>query len=436
MKPREHVRTGQVPFPFHGKRLDEVIDMSKPIVQLAKAIDWKRVLRDCSEFYTKGRGHPPLNIQKMVAFQIYKYMNDLSDEKACEEYEHNFYLQYFCGEEYIQKDITFHRTSVTRFRQRVWSKSDLLVKESIEVAKRLKFIKDSDLRHISTDTTAAENNIKYPTDGELNYKILQELVALAREGGVPLKRTYRRLAKRAYTLQRRFWHKKSKSKKIEVKEENKAKALEQLDVLKGYLKNIIGEIEGIVERDAELLPLFEGKLSLAERIRTQKHGDGQPYIYSTHMPYTLCIIKGKLHKKYEFGLVAAIATTLKPAKCGHLILGIMVFESRPYDGHTLDVFLPHVEKMTGVPISDVVGDAAYRKNNADPRYNVFAAKDKKHPCTKKQLFQRSSIEAVISHAKNHYRMRVNYLWHMHGAVANVNLAAAGLNFRRIYKMLC
>jgi len=57
-----------------------------------------------------------------------------------------------------------------------------------------------------------------------------------------------------------------------------------------------------------------------------------------HAPEVECISKGKSHKRYEFGVKASIATTLK--EC--FVVGARSFPGRPYDGHTLSSQLEQV----------------------------------------------------------------------------------------------
>jgi len=52
------------------------------------------------------------------ASPILKHSYDLSDEGLCERWVENPYFQYFCGEEFFQHRLAFHRSSLTRWRAR------------------------------------------------------------------------------------------------------------------------------------------------------------------------------------------------------------------------------------------------------------------------------------------------------------------------------
>jgi Transposase domain (DUF772) len=54
----------------------------------------------------------------MAGLHILKYSENLSDERLCEAYLENPYIQYFCGEEFFQHTLPFDRSSLTRWRQR------------------------------------------------------------------------------------------------------------------------------------------------------------------------------------------------------------------------------------------------------------------------------------------------------------------------------
>ncbi|GAU86865.1 mobile element protein [Bosea sp. BIWAKO-01] len=42
-----------------------------------------------------------------------------SDEALCERWVQNPYFQFYCGEEFFQHELTFERSSLTRWRQRI-----------------------------------------------------------------------------------------------------------------------------------------------------------------------------------------------------------------------------------------------------------------------------------------------------------------------------
>ena len=68
----------------------------------------------------------------MAGLAILKHMHDLSDEALCERWVENPYFQLFCGEEFFQHKLTFDRSSLTRWRQRMGEeKLVALIQESL-----------------------------------------------------------------------------------------------------------------------------------------------------------------------------------------------------------------------------------------------------------------------------------------------------------------
>ena len=111
----------------------------------------------------------------------------------------------------------------------------------------------------------------------------------------------------------------------------------------------------------------------------------------------------------------------------------------PYDGHTLATVIPDMEALVGNTIARVLADKGYRGHDAPPNYKfrVFLSGQKRGvtPAIKRELRRRSAVEPVIGHLKAEHRMGRNYLWFRRGDAANVILAAAGYNFRRLIRWL-
>ena len=55
----------------------------------------------------------------MAGLAILKHAYDFSDEAPCERWVENPYFQYFCGQEFFQHRLTFDRSSLTHWRQRM-----------------------------------------------------------------------------------------------------------------------------------------------------------------------------------------------------------------------------------------------------------------------------------------------------------------------------
>jgi transposase, IS5 family len=78
-----------------------------------------------------------------------------------------------------------------------------LVQESLSVSHKTGALATPDLERVVVDTTVQPKAIAHPTDARLCHRALQKLVELAR---VPLRQSYRRLAKRAAIMVGRYTH--------------------------------------------------------------------------------------------------------------------------------------------------------------------------------------------------------------------------------------
>lgn len=187
---------------------------------------------------------------------------------------------------------------------------------------------------------------------------------------------------------------------------------------------------------------------LAGRVRTQNKNLrpilGQPpgadlRVFSLHAPEVACIGKGKAHKPYEFGVKASVATTLKRSKGGQFIVHARTLLGKPYDGHTLGVIIPEIERLIGATLQRVIADRGYRGHNAPltHRFKVYISGQKRRvtESIKRELRRRAAVEPVIGHTKAEHRMGRNYLAHATGDAINAVLAAAGHNFRRLLAWL-
>ncbi len=74
----------------------------------------------------------------------------------------------------------------------------------------------------------------------------------------------------------------------------------------------------------------------------QQKRNSKNKIYSLHEPNTVCISKGKEHKKFEFGNKASFIYTQNTG----VIIGAMGFRNE-FDGHTLEPALEQAERMVG-----------------------------------------------------------------------------------------
>jgi len=432
MRPRERRDSGQND--LFRARLDQIVDMNHALARLGRAIDWRFLEERCGAAYTDVPGHPPLPTRLMAGLCILKSMHDLSDEALCERWVENPYYQLFCGEEFFRHALTFDRSSMTRWRQRMGDeKLNALLQESLATAVRTGAAKPADFTKAIVDTTVQPKAVTYPTDAKLMQRARERLVRLSQKLGIALRQSYARVGKIALIKYQRYAHAK------QFKRAGKA-----LRTLKTYLGRVMRDIVRKAKDDPELEAATANELMLARRVhagnRNLNRVKGQPKdadlrVFSMHAPEVECIGKGKAHKPYEFGVKVSVATTLNRSKGGQFVTHIQALPGKPYDGHTLATVIPAIEAQVGATLSRIILDAGYKGHNAPPshRFKVYTAGQKRGLTEqiKREMRRRSAVEPVIGHLKDDHRMGRNHLAHSQGDAANAVLAAIGYNFRRI-----
>ena len=427
MKPRERRETGEQD--LFRSRLDQIINMNHALVRLAKTVSWETIEARCGEVYSDGPGMPPLPTRLMAGLSILKHTFDLSDEELCARWIENPYFQFFCGETFFQHELTFDRSSLTRWRQRMGEERiAVLLQESLVVAVKTGAMAPEDTRRVIVDTTVQPKNVMFPTDAKLLNRAREKLVALAKRAGLDLRQSYVRVGKFALIRHQRYAHAK------QFKRANKC-----LRTLKTYLGRTIRDIARQIAGEDDLQDIFRRCLYLAERVLSQRQNQRGKKIYSLHAPEVECIGKGKAHAPYEFGVKVSVATTLQRSKGGQFALHAKALPGNPYDGHTLAEIIPDMEKSIGNGIDRILADAGYRGHNAplSHKFKVFTSGQKRRmtPAIKREMKRRAAVEPVIGHIKNEHRMNRNYLAGTPGDAINAILAAAGYNFSLLLKWL-
>ena len=85
-------------------------------------------------------------------------------------------------------------------------KLEILLKQTLEVARRRKFLNPSDLDQVNVDTTVQPKAIAFPTDTRLYYKIIRILGRLAKKAGLEVRQSYVRKSKQLLIMQNRYAH--------------------------------------------------------------------------------------------------------------------------------------------------------------------------------------------------------------------------------------
>src|SRR5579862_1941440 len=239
--------------------LDQIIDMSHPLVRLAGEIDWSFLDGRFASVCAAGDGRPPLPTRLVAGLFILKHMHSLSDEALCARWLENPYYQFFCGELSFCHRLPFDRSSLTHWRQRLGEEQlAALLQESLSVAHKTEALATRDLERVVVDTTVQPKAIAHPTDARLCHRALEKLVELARRHGIKLRQSYRRVAKRAAIMVGRYTH-----------AHQFKRARRQLKFLRTRLGRIIRDIRRKIDGNAALEARFGPLLDLAQRVRTQ-----------------------------------------------------------------------------------------------------------------------------------------------------------------------
>lgn len=398
--------------------LDQIINMSHPLVILSRQLDWESLERTLGKLYVPHQGRPGLPTRLMVGLHYLKYAFDHSDESAVATFLENPYWQYFCGLEYFVHDLPLDPSSMTRWRQRL-SKSDseALLKETIQTALEMKVMKPKEVDEVNVDTTVQEKAVSYPTDARNYNKGRKLLVTIAHKRGITLRQSYARVGEEAFRRHARYAH---------------ARQMKRASQATRQLRNYLGRVMRELERNTDKLTEREkGILSLVKRLYEQKRTDKNK-VYSLHAPEVECIAKGKAHKKYEFGCKVSLVST----NGTNWIVGAGACHGRPYDGHTLLEALEQVKRLTGLESKEAYCDKGYRlKKGEHPgncRLYLPGGRGRSHS-EKKRMKRRNAIEPIIGHLKSDHRLRRNYLKGLMGDERNVILSACGFNIRKLLR---
>jgi transposase, IS5 family len=412
--------------------LEAIIDLGHPLVRLAREIDWQFLDGRFAGVCAAGAGQPGLPPRLVAGLLILKHMHDLSDEALCARWLENPYYQFFCGELSFCHRLPFDRSSLTHWRQRL-GEAELvaLLQESLSVAHKTGALATKDLERVVVDTTVQPKAIAHPTDARLCHRALEKLVDLARRNQVPLRQSYRRVAKRAAIMVGRYTH------AHQFKRAGRA-----LKFLRIRLGRVIRDIRRKIVGDERLTERFAELLALAHRVRFQDHRQRGHKVYALHAPEVECIGKGKARAPYEFGCKVSIATSATRPKGGQFVLHAKALHGNPFDGHTLGPVIADLEKLTGVETRRIHVDKGYRGHNHKEKFRVWITGQVRRVTRpiRREMKRRAAVEPVIGHTKAEHRMGRNYLKGRDGDRSNAVLAAAGYNFslllRWLARLLC
>lgn len=400
--------------------LDTIIDLGHPLVRLAREVDWAFIAQRFASVCASGPGQPPLPTRLVAGLLILKHMHSLSDEALCARWIENPYYQHFCGEAVFRHELPFDRSSLTRWRQRLGEDQLVaLIQESLAVAHKTGALATRDLERVAVDTTVQPKAIAHPTDARLMHRAIEKLVALAGQEGVPLRQSYRRVAKRAAIMVGRYVH-----------AHQFKRARRALKFLRTRLGRLVRDIRRKIDGNPALEARFATLLDLAAKVRHQDQRQRGPKVYSLHAPEVECIGKGKARAPYEFGCKVSVTTPVTKPKGGQFVLHAQALHGNPFDGHTLGPVVAALQALTGVEVRRIHVDKGYRGHNYPNRFRVWISGQARRvtKAIRREMKRRAAVEPVIGHLKAEHRMDRNYLKGRAGDRTNAVLAAAGYNF--------
>ena len=206
------------------------------------------------------------------------------------------------------------------------------------------------------------------------------------------------------------------------------------------LKTIAGRLLRELKRSLseKKIAQYKEELNLYWKVLNQKRTD-KDKIYSLHKPFTACIAKGKVHKKYEFGSKIGLTTTFKSL----IITSIKSFWGNPHDSKTIEPLLNQMESNLNHTPEEIVydrgGKGQKQINNttiSTPDYRPLKRDTEYQKSKKRKKFRRrAAIEPVIGHLKTDFRLNQNYLWGEDSPQINAFLAATGWNLKKMMKQL-
>jgi transposase, IS5 family len=411
---RKQNHTSQVQL-FNG--LGEQLNQKHPLYILSNKINWAHFDNLFEPLYSEKMGAPAKPIRLMVSLLILKFVRNLSDESVVEHWSENIYYQYFSGVQFFQPKEPCSSTELVVFRNRIGEPGmEEIFKESIRVNENEN---DGDFgKTISVDTTVQEKNITYPTDDKLHKKIIQKCISIAEKEGLVLHQTYSKELKKLSTLQR--FKKRKNGFKI-ARKANKR------------VKTIAGRLVRDLERKlyTQSITDYTEELEICHKVIAQKRG-GSNKVYSLHEPEVKCYAKGKDHKKFEFGSKVSIAL----CQDSGIILSAVNFTETIHDSKTIPNVLEQIHRLEIAMPESVFADRGYVGKTEYGNTKIFTPKPNVNITNeqRKRHSKRAGIEPIIGHLKRNYRLGRNFLKGIFGDIANVLLAAAAMNFKRVMNL--
>jgi Transposase DDE domain./Transposase domain (DUF772). len=397
-----------------GGDLLEHLNPQNPLMLLNRKIPWEFLEKELAPLYGEG-GRPAKPIRLMCGLLILKQLENLSDEHLIEQWVQNPYFQAFCGEHTFQWRAPCASSDLSHFRKRI---GEAGVEKIFQVSVTLHGARALE-KEVLIDTTVQEKNITFPTDSKLLAKIVSWCWKIGKEFEIQWRRSYKR------------------EMKIVIRTINFSRGIKNAKQV-GKARRRLRTIAGVLFRELKrklsttALKTFADKLEIFGKVLSQRKNDKNK-IYSLHEPGTLCIAKGKSHKKYEFGSKVCFVT----GKNKGVVLGAKNFEQNLYDGDTVEETVRQMERILNYKPELGIADKGFRGRKKILGVNILTPANQGHKLSesdkrgnRKRNKRRSAIEPVIGHLKSDFRMARNFLRGTLGDAINALMAAAAFNFKK------
>lgn len=403
------------------EKLTNLINLRHPLCRLAELMPWNELNERFGSLYTEKEGRPGIATRLMVGLQYLKHTYNLSDEAVVERWVENPYWQHFCGVEYFQHELPIDPSQMTRYRTRIGEAGcEALLKGTIDTGLASGAVQPRHLERVTMDTTVMEKAVSPPTDSALYHKARRALVKAAKQLNIKLRQSYTRKSKQALRKAHGYMHARQMKR-----------ARREIKRLKVYLGRVVRDLKRKLADPPVFVPNeITVLLAKTERLLIQQR-DSKHKLYAVHAPEVECIAKGKVAKKYEFGVKVSVAVTHQ----SNFVVGMSALPGAPYDGHTLTDSLNQIEALTGTKPQRCYADRGYRGHTVTDTEVILAHHQPPTPAQRRELKRRNAIEPVIGHMKSDGRLARNFLKGALGDAMNAVLCGAGHNLRIILRTL-
>jgi IS5 family transposase len=399
---------------FDTESLIDQLDPNEPFIILAKEMDWDTLEKQLMCFYDLRAGSPALPIRLMAGLTIIKYKLNLSDEKTVIAWKNTPCLQAFTGSSDFTNELPCHSSTLARFRRRIGEKGAKIIFNSSVL------IHGDDVfeEEVVTDATAQPKYTIFPTDIGLAVDVIEATWNIASKLHIKFRNKHANEVKK---LKKAAAFDKSNNRQniqIECRQRLRAIALELLKELQAKVPHYIK----IKEQFIDICKVYEKAV-------TQEKNDKNK-IYSIYEPQIYCIAKGKAKVKFEFGTKVSIMVGSK----NNVIYSVISGDTNCHDSKFVQPHLDDIKETFNFLPSLVIGDQAYKYLKIDgitivtPHRYIpdLPLEDKK--TFLRRLNRRSSVEQIISHQKNDYKLGRNTLKDSIGDKVNPFYSAAAYNF--------